>query len=118
MKTSSKTVVAAFLALSQLFTTGEAFTSNSYYSKSTARTCFAPLHYKNELLPEIKDEVLVSTNKGKKKCCKGCTGCKFATAPRSTEPTIVAEAKIDTANKRTMETNYRDAANGEGLPLF
>eukprot|EP00579_Thalassiosira_antarctica_P014026 CAMPEP_0201940496 /NCGR_PEP_ID=MMETSP0903-20130614/45367_1 /ASSEMBLY_ACC=CAM_ASM_000552 /TAXON_ID=420261 /ORGANISM="Thalassiosira antarctica, Strain CCMP982" /LENGTH=124 /DNA_ID=CAMNT_0048482323 /DNA_START=89 /DNA_END=460 /DNA_ORIENTATION=+ len=115
MKTSSNAIVAALFALSQSLAFVEAFAT----SKPIARTCLPPLHFKNELPPEIEDEVLVSNSKkGKKECCKGCPGCPLAATPRNnTEPNVLKAS--DGANKRgTIRTNYHDTGAGEGLPLF
>lgn len=129
MKVSLKIIVAALLASYQSTVSVEAFTTTSPCTRPITVASSLRLRYKNEFMPEIENEVLVSNEQGnsynegkrkKKKCCKGCSGCRFATAARNTEPDVLKEATAHGANEGTtmIETNYTDAFAGEGLPLF
>lgn len=119
MKSSSTAIIVAFVAI-LLQASVEAFSYHSNCPKQSIRSgLLSSLHYKNELLPDVEDEVLVSTKRGgnKKNCCNGCPGCPLANDSRNTEPNVLNEEKMVSKEASSINTNYEDA-NGEGLPLF
>mmetsp|Transcript_3087 Transcript_3087/g.7845 ORF Transcript_3087/g.7845 Transcript_3087/m.7845 type:complete len:117 (-) Transcript_3087:177-527(-) len=116
MNAPSNVLVAALVALSQLLHWSvDAFTANSILFDARALSP-SQLYFKNELLSDVTHEILVSDT-GKKKCCKGCSGCPFGDNPRDSGPTVLKESG-DATDRPTMKTNYRDTAAGKGLPLI
>eukprot|EP01083_Nonionella_stella_P024883 68540_1 len=119
MRTFSTAIVTVFAAaLSQGSVEAFSYYSNSKQVVSVARAGLQPLYYKDELVPDVENEILVS-KRGKKGCCNGCAGCPFADDTGNTEPNVVkvSSEEVAPSKEATIDTNYQDAT-GEGLPLF